>query len=569
MPLPHDLHGTPERRVMRQLAEALVYEGLVDCSVSWHGGKCRFEWRHEGAGIRCEGFLGAFGRVRVDAETLEHGFAGRWRAATLGDVLASTKACPEKRAQLGLELDRTLDFCAWDAGNLPSRPRRGLPYAQLDSAMDEGHPYHPCFKARTGFDHADHAAYGPEAGNAFRLVWLAVAPERLHSAFPADQQAFWTQELGAETYAVLDGRRARLGDHAKRFGLMPLHPWQWKALQQTELLGWLAEGSAGFLGEAGDFYTASQSVRTLFNRDHPQRANLKLPMNLINSSARRIIEPYSVGSAPAISRWLKDIVAGDPLFSERYPLTVLGEYAGTIADRDGPLAGQVAAIWREDVTAFLEPGEAAVPLNALMMLEEDGRPFVADWIDLYGLDAWVSKLIDTVVLPLWHLLAGHGIATEAHGQNLILIHRDGWPVRLAMRDFHDSVEYVSGFLRDPEKAPDFIALNPAYSDAAPNEYYWMESPELLGELFLDCLFVYNLAEISHLLRSSYGLDEAGFWLDVGRRMQAHSLAFGLTHRQAALGLFEPLVRTESLLRRKLSPPGTAHAHEIPNSLASA
>ncbi|TIN05310.1 MAG: rhizobactin siderophore biosynthesis protein RhsF, partial [Mesorhizobium sp.] len=117
---------------------------------------------------------------------------------------------------------------------------------------------------------------------------------------------------------LLDERRARLGDNARRFGLMPLHPWQWKALQGSELSRWLAEGSAGFLGQAGDHYTASQSVRTLFNRDQPRRANLKLPMNLINSSARRIIEPHSVCSAPVISRWLKDIVASDPLFEARY-----------------------------------------------------------------------------------------------------------------------------------------------------------------------------------------------------------------------------------------------------------
>jgi 3,4-dihydroxybenzoyl-citryl-spermidine/N-citryl-spermidine--spermidine ligase len=43
----------------------------------------------------------------------------------------------------------------------------------------------------------------------------------------------------------------------------------------------------------------------------------------------------------------------------------------------------------------------------------------------------------------------------------------------------------------------------------------------------------------------------------------------LTGRQAALGLFQPRIRTESLLRRKLSPPGAECAHEIPNSLAGA
>ncbi|TIL80899.1 MAG: rhizobactin siderophore biosynthesis protein RhsF, partial [Mesorhizobium sp.] len=103
----------------------------------------------------------------------------------------------------------------------------------------------------------------------------------------------------------------------------------------------------------------------------------------------------------------------------------------------------------------------------------------------------------------------------------ILIHRDGWPVRLAMRDFHDSVEYVPGFLRDPSTAPDFLALNPAYRDAAPNQYYWMESADLLGDLCLDALFVYNLAEISHLLRHFYGLDEDSFWSGVGRQLQDH------------------------------------------------
>lgn len=569
MPLPLDLHGIPELRVMRQLAEALVYEGLVDCAVSRGGGKARFEWRCEGASIRCEGSIGAFGRVRIAPETIVRGCGGPWRPATLGDLLASINTCPDRRAQLTSELDRTLDFSAWNKSNLRPRPRRDLPFAQLDSAIDEGHPYHPCFKARTGFDNTDHAAYGPEAGNAFQLAWLAVAPERLHSAFPTDEQAFWMHELGAETYALLDERRAPLGDNARRFGLMPLHPWQWKALQSSELSRWLAEGSAGFLGEAGDRYTASQSVRTLFNRDHPRRANLKLPMNLVNSSAKRIIEPHSVGSAPAISRWLKDIVAGDSLFEARYPLTILGEYAGTIADRDGPLAGQIAAIWREDVTSSLKSGETAVPLNALMALESDGRPFVANWIEQYGLDVWLDRLVDTVVMPVFHLLVGHGIATEAHGQNLILIHRDGWPVGLAMRDFHDSVEYVPGFLRDPDAAPDFLALNPAYRDAAPNQYYRMESAELLGELCMDALFVYNLAEISHLLRHCYGLDEDSFWSDVGRRLRDHSRQFGLTHRQAALGLFKSRIRTESLLRRKLSPPGNECAHEIPNSLAVA
>ncbi|TIQ94234.1 MAG: rhizobactin siderophore biosynthesis protein RhsF, partial [Mesorhizobium sp.] len=96
MPLPLDLHGIPELRVMRQLAEALVYEGLVDCAVSRGGGKARFEWRCGGASIRCEGSIGAFGRVRIAPETIVRGCDGPWRPATLGDLLASINTCPER-----------------------------------------------------------------------------------------------------------------------------------------------------------------------------------------------------------------------------------------------------------------------------------------------------------------------------------------------------------------------------------------------------------------------------------------------------------------------------------------
>src|SRR5688572_30715909 len=110
MPLPLDLHGTPERRVMRQLAEALIYEGLVDCAVSWRGGKCRFEWQHDGGGMRCSGYIGAFGRTRIVPGTIERSESGQWRQATLGDLLANTRGCPERLAQLAFELERTLNF---------------------------------------------------------------------------------------------------------------------------------------------------------------------------------------------------------------------------------------------------------------------------------------------------------------------------------------------------------------------------------------------------------------------------------------------------------------------------
>ncbi|MEO3997956.1 IucA/IucC family protein [Mesorhizobium sp. CAU 1732] len=564
MPLPLDVHGSAQASVMRRLVEAMIFEGLVPAIAQGRDGS-RFEWSVDGQRLRCEGRVSAFNRIRIDAGSIERFGQDDWEPVSLADLLACLQGPAGSKAALATELERTLAFCDWNERNIRPDIRRALPFSRLDGALDEGHPYHPCFKARTGFDDHDHARFGPEAGAAFQLEWLAIAPERLHATYATDPDAFWLQELGEATCASLDARR---GAAARNFGLIPVHPWQWTALQASSLATWIAEGSAIHLGQAGDHYVASQSVRTLFNRDRSDRANIKLPMNLVNSSTMRIIEPHSVGSAPAISRWLKAIVADDPILTERYPMTVIGEYAGVIADRDGPLAGQLAAIWRESIEGHLLSGETAVPLNALMMIEADGRPFVADWIDRYGLQAWLAQLVDTVILPVCHLLAAHGVALEAHGQNLVLIHRDGWPVRLAVRDLHDSVEYVPDFIAAPDRVPDFLAMSPAYKAAAPNQFYWMESVDLLGELILDALFIYNMAEISHLLERFYGLDEAAFWKGVGQRLKAHALEHGLMERVDALGLLKSRIRTESLLSRKLATAGAECSHEVPNSLVA-
>src|SRR5690606_19170135 len=114
-----------------------------------------------------------FGRVRIRPGSLRltpamcGGPAGGRQADALPgvlwpDILASLTAAPVCQ-RLCAELWQTRALCNWNRCNLgPPRPRRGLSYRALESALDEGHPYHPCFKARTGFSLDDHRRYGPE-----------------------------------------------------------------------------------------------------------------------------------------------------------------------------------------------------------------------------------------------------------------------------------------------------------------------------------------------------------------------------------------------------------------------
>ncbi|WP_276121264.1 IucA/IucC family protein [Pararhizobium qamdonense] len=568
MPLPLDLKGQPGERVLRQLVAALLYEGVIDASQSIDGGLTRFQWTLGGRSYRCSGSVGPFGRIRPMAGSIEVEDSGIWGEVSTAQFVSALPGTGMTRGKLLGEMTQTIGFSEWNDRHIAPRQRRSMSFSALEGALDEGHPYHPCYKARTGFSEADHAAYGPETGNAFQLVWLLVARKHLRHALPEEETIFWKTELGDETWVHLQTMQAQLGLSAEDFGLVPMHPWQWRNLAETLGDGWISAGEAHCLGPAGDRYTATQSVRSLLNQDRPLAASIKLPLNMINTSSRRTLEPHSVCTAPVLSRWIAAIVESDPLFRDRYPLTVLQEYAGIIADADGPLAGQIGAIWRQNVQATLSPGEALIPFNALMMVEADGRPFAGDWIERFGLMAWMNRLIEISVLPVWHLLVHHGIAVEAHGQNMLLVHRDGWPVRLILRDFHDSMEFCPAFLREPAKAPDFLSLNPLYRQAEPDQYYWTDNLDSLRELVMDTLFVYNLTEISHLLDHCYDLPEQRFWQRVESLLSSYAVEQGAMERQAQLGHDRSHILTESLMTRKLFALKPEYHHTVPNALAA-
>ena len=560
---PRETGGGPEARVLRQLAEAVLFEGLADHAAG-HGEAGRLEWRLGARRFRAAGRIGPFGRPRLVSGSIAMEAAdGRWRAAPLAALVEGLPGPPEHRARLLAELEQTVELCRWNADNLSVPERRALPFAALDAALWEGHPYHPCFKARTGFSLEDHRRYGPECAEPFRLEWLGIRRDAIHLALPGAEDAFWQAELGAER-DELARRLAAAGHALDTHALLPVHPWQMRRLEAGPLRPWLADGRAVRLGPAGARYRASQSLRTLHNCDDPQAASVKLAMSLVSTSSLRILDPHFVLTGPALSDWLAGIVARDPLLSGRDRMVVLREYAAALADREGPLAGQLAAIWRE--SPRLSPGEAAVPFNALIAREPDGSAFVAPWLARHGLRAWLDRLVEVAVLPVWHLLAAHGVALEAHGQNMILVHRDGWPERVILRDFHESAEYAPDFVAEPARVPDFARIDPAHGGPADDRFHAMRSACVLAELVTDSLFVFNLSEITDLLARDHGLDEPEFWRRLGKRLRRHAAENGLEERFARLGVDAPRLRAEALLSRKLGREGAACSLGVPNAL---
>ena len=562
VPLPPDAVSDPQERVLRQLAEAMLFEGIAAPEAAQEPGW--LAWRLGIWRFRARGAVGPFGRPRLVAGTIEAAQADApWHAADLETLVALLPGPDERRERLMAELAQTIALCRWNAQNLAGKDRRALGFATLDGALVEGHPYHPCFKARTGFTLDDHRRYGPECAEPFRLEWIAVARDAIAFALPVPESQFWSAELG-EDWEVLACRLVKAGHSEETHALLPVHPWQMDHLAKGPLRSWLEGGRAVALGTAGPRYVASQSLRTLHALDDPRASSVKLALSVVSTSTLRILDPHFTLTGPALSEWIAGIVAHDPLFASRYPLQILREYAAALVDRDGPLAGQLAAIWRE--SPRLGAGEAAAPFNALTAFEADGTAFIAPWLARYGLGPWLDRLVEVAVLPVWHLLVAHGVALEAHGQNMILVHCDGWPERLILRDFHESAEYAPDFVADPARVPDFAAIDPAHGGPVDDRFHAMRSAAVLCELVTDSLFVFNLSELTHLLGKLHGLDETAFWRRLGSRLRLHAAEHGLSERLARLECETAQLRVEALLSRKLGLDEAACSRRVPNTL---
>jgi siderophore synthetase component len=136
------------------------------------------------------------------------------------------------------------------------------------------------------------------------------------------------------------------------------------------------------------------------------------------TSAVRTVSPAAVHNGPRLSALLLKLTAD-------LPLTVLAETAAGAVIVDGRPSRHLAHLLRE--APGVGPGEVVLPLAALgvpgLLREAVGdRPY-----------RWFGALAAILWSPLITVL-DRGVALEAHGQNTLVVLRDGRPVRIVYRD---------------------------------------------------------------------------------------------------------------------------------------
>ncbi|TYP70616.1 IucA/IucC family protein [Paenibacillus methanolicus] len=590
-----EVYAQVRTRIFRQLLESFIFERIAPVeSIQLREETLFILHGRDEAGMpvtyNCRGERRpTFGRVRLNASPLQRISREGKREAVclrrfLREVAAGAGADPAKLGAFAEELERTLlhDAIAQYERLRAEQTMEGS-YDELETAAMDGHPYHPSYKSRIGFSPEDQLAYGPEFGPLLRPVWIAV--RRADAAFAIGDgesfEALWRSELGEERLAAFEATLAGKGLALADVALLPVHPWQWRNAVIPRMQEELRDGRIIPLGPGGDLYRPQQSIRTLHNASSPAKPSVKMAMTLLNTSAYRHIEPYYAKVAPAISEWLQRTVDRDPYLRDEAEVILLREFAGigyepkaakdggsSPSGRDAAAEGMLACIWRDSLAGYLRAGESGAPFHALSAFDPvAGRLFIAPWLERHGAERWLRALFERCVLPVAHLALAHGIGLESHAQNMALVHRDGWPSRVALKDFHEDAMFYRPLL-SADDAPDFEAIHPAFGEGV-----WFEQREAapIRYLLLGALYGINLGELAMVLADHGVLTEARFWTLAAETMDDHIRRHPeLGPRLALLDPFAETTRLEQLTKKRLfrAEPGTL-MHEVSNPLHAA
>ncbi|GAB2891112.1 IucA/IucC family protein [Streptomyces mayteni] len=394
-----------------------------------------------------------FGSVRIEGAPPT---AAPVDAVTLAALLGREAAYRGGAAQAGAEgtamVGRVADSVRRTAGFLAARRLAPGPSAHGHAFLDAeqslllGHPLHPTPKSREGLAGHESRRSSPELRGSFPLHWMAVD----RSVLAADSA--WTERgetVPAEALAArLAGSGLRLPPNTVP---LPLHPWQARDLvHRPPVAALLGAGLLHELGEHGEPWYPTSSVRTVHRPGAPAMVKLSLALRITNSRRENLrkelhrgVEVHRLLSSGLGEQWRAAFPTGPGFDIVRDPawLAVDDTQGRPVPGLDtvlrhNPFGPHDDALCLAALTGPRPwPGRPELELRSRLAdvvhasAERTGRgtPAVAA--------EWLLRYLRAVVRPLLWLDAWAGVALEAHQQNtLVLLDAEGWPAGGRFRD---------------------------------------------------------------------------------------------------------------------------------------
>ncbi|MYR43159.1 IucA/IucC family siderophore biosynthesis protein [Streptomyces sp. SID5910] len=422
-------------------------------------------------------------------------------------------------------------------------------FQAVETGMTEGHPCFVANNGRLGFGIHDYLSYAPETASPVRLVWLAA--HRSRAAFTAgvgiEYESFVREELGEETVERFHGVLREQGLDPADYLFIPVHPWQWWNKLTVTFAAEVARQHLVCLGEGDDEYLAQQSIRTFFNTSHPEKHYVKTALSVLNMGFMRGLSAAYMEATPAINDWLAQLIEGDPVLKST-GLSIIRERAAVgyrhleyekATDRYSPYRKMLAALWRESPVPSLQEGETLATMASLVHVDHEGASFAGALIERSGLapTEWLRHYLRAYFVPLLHSFYAYDLVYMPHGENVILVLRDGVVQRAVYKDIAEEIAVM-----DPD-----AVLPPDVSRIA------VEVPEdkkllsIFTDVF-DCFFRFLAADLAE----EGIVEEDAFWRTVAEVTRAYQESVPeLADKFAQYDMFAPEFALSCLNRLQL------------------
>lgn len=346
---------------------------------------------------------------------------------------------------------------------------RTLSFIDSEQSLVIGHQLHPIAKSREGFSSADLENYSPETAGRFQLHYFIADMSMIHqdSALTDSAADIIKQLLGTqlETATDIDPRLLHaFSDNNK--GLIPVHPWQAGYLCHLDEVKTLLEsGHLEYIGPQGAPFTATTSVRTVFNEDCPFM--LKFSLNVRITNSERINKHWELDRVVETARLMQMPVADD-IKATAPDFEIVQEPAYISLIVDGKVMDGFSCIFR-DAEAFIDPNRDITAVTSLVQDspcntngQQQSRLFniinnisTSEKRDLnvVAMD-WFDRYITVSIESLMKLFIEWGLCFEPHGQNTLIEMQDGYPSRCFCRD-------GQGFFHRQASHDDWCKIMPA------------------------------------------------------------------------------------------------------------
>ena len=507
----------------------------------------------------------------------------RWRhlACELDDSVANHALAlvgeVRRRARLAIVATPDDNALRWAARQASVNPAFS-PLALFEQAVVDGHPLHPCARVRGGMTAKELLRYGPEWADAVTVKIVAIA--RASFTQPPFAPRTMTAELRHWHPDAVDSAAAQLRSLQRDpadYELLPVHPWQLNRALQDRYAAVMARGQIIAIPQVGILARPLLSLRTLAPAAARRSAHIKTSVDIRLTTATRVVSAPTLHNGPIMSALLARICRRERGFDGR--LISLAELASGSyrpgAGEPADAAASLAAIMRESPEQHIDDGEIALPVAALAARSPlTGRPVLADALDELAAAHdytnpnpamhFLARYCNCTLPALFALLSRWGIALEPHGQNAVVVLRQGLPVRLLYRDFGSIRVSLARLVRAGERPPALIG-------ALRTE----DENELRAALFFPLLET-NFGQLVGTLAMVAQVERGRAWRLVARYCRSiyatltsdPAIAAQASRDEAAL--FAPTLPAKSMLRVQLSAdPHVPQWVEVPNPLAAA